>query len=449
MGFKDARHFLARTGYGPTMQEVLAYKKLSPKQRADRALKGIQTMPTKAVPQWALGTPLIVQRRAMKQQLMAMDPKDRQVKRKALRKMSKVRGLELAYWWYDEMIHTKSPLTERLVFFWHDHFTTSARKVKSPALLYRQNQLFRQNAAGNFKTLLHGIAKDPAMILYLDNQTNRKRKPNENFARELLELFTLGEGHYTERDIKEAARAFTGWMANPITSNFLFNHRRHDKGQKTFMGKTGNFNGEDILNILLKNPRLAEHITERLWIEFIGDKPVKKEVQRLAKIFRGADYEIKPLLRAMFTSKYFLSPANYGTQIKSPIELIVGSIRLFKVPINQPRKLIQAGQRLGQVPFMVPSVKGWPHGTDWITTDSLYLRQQLMYQIFRDEENLPEVNAKGYKALLGANQRGKKSMVKATRELLLPIDPVYELNTSGSYFELLQDIGLDPAFQLK
>lgn len=447
MTLEDARHFLARTGFGPTMAELKAYEKLKPAQRAQLALKGTQTKPTQAPPEWTKEEPFFVQQRKMRAELMAMKEADRQKKRQALRKIVKQRGLELAFWWYDEMIHTKSPLTERMVLFWHNHFTSSAQKVKSPGLMYKQNQLFRQHATGNFGTLLLAIAQDPAMIVYLDNQTNRKAKPNENFARELLELFTLGEGHYTERDIKEAARAFSGWHMDLHTGNFQFNRRQHDDGQKSFMGKTGKLGGEDVIARILEQPRLAEHIVERLWLEFISDTPIPAEVKRLAKLFRGASYELKPLLQAMWTSPAFLDPEQRGAQIKSPIELIVGTIRLFEVPLTNKRLIVQAGRTLGHTPFMPPSVKGWPRGTDWITSDTLATRQQLIHRVFRDEENLQILDTKGLAGLIGPHKPKQANKLSAT--LLLPIEPVYPIPEDVDAFELLRHLVLDPAYQLK
>jgi len=193
--------------------------------------------------------------------------------RRARQRQIRDQMIALRAWWYQEMIATDSPLTERMVLFWHGHFTSSIRKVRWPALLYRQNVVLRQHALGNFRDLLHAIARDPAMLIYLDGQTNRSSRPNENFARELLELFTLGLGHYTERDIKKAARAFSGWTVDWRTGTFAFNVRRHDGGVKEFMGRRGSFNGDDIIDILLEQPRTAEHITEKLWREFIGERP--------------------------------------------------------------------------------------------------------------------------------------------------------------------------------
>lgn len=197
-----------------------------------------------------------------------------QEEKQALREERKEEALELKEWWYREMMATPSPLTERMTLFWHNHFTSSLHKVKWPPFLYWQNLLFRKDALGSFRDLLFGTAKDPAMIRYLDTGSNHKDRPNENYARELFELFTLGEGHYTEQDIKQAARAFTGWHIDPQTGRFRFNPYQHDEGVKQVFGKTGNFSGDDILSLTLNSPHVAIYIVQKLWREFVSDEPV-------------------------------------------------------------------------------------------------------------------------------------------------------------------------------
>lgn len=436
-----ARHLLSRTGYSPTMRELESFAKLEPAARADKLLKSLQREPTLAQPSWAgLHNAVAMHKREAK-------ASGDQEKLKAIQREQKQRSLETVFWWYQEMIKTKSPMTERLVLFWHNHFTSSLQKVKYPQLMLKQNALFRRLAAGNFGALLLAICQDPAMILYLDNQTNRKAQPNENFARELLELFTLGEGHYAEADIKEAARAFTGWQVDRQTGLFTFNQRQHDKGLKLFLGERGHWGGEDIVRILLKQPRVAAHIVERLWLELIDEQPQPQEVERLAKLFRGADYELKPLLKAILTSPAFLDTSRYGAQIKSPVELIVGVIRLFEIPLTEPKLIVHAGRTLGQVPFYMPSVKGWPRFTEWITTDTLATRQQLIHRVFRDEENVPMLADGSLKRLLGAHK--PQEAIQRSIELMLPTEPVYPPAQDLAPFELIRHLALDPAFQLK
>ncbi len=287
-------------------------------------------------------------------------------------------GRELKNWWVEEMITTDQPLVERMTLFWHGHFTSSLMKVRYPPSLFRQNALFRREALGNYATLLKAVARDPAMLIYLDGTQSAARQPNENFARELLELFTLGEGQYSEADIKAAARAFTGWSVDRETGQFVEHVGKHDDGQKTFLGKAGRFGGDEIPTILLAQPRTAEMIVEKLWREFVSLKPDPAEVTRLAAAFRQGGYEIKPLMRALFLSAAFRDSANRGALIKSPVDLIVGTVHVLGLPVPEKTGLVRMLQGLGQVPFDPPNVKGWAGGESWISTYTLLLRQQFL-----------------------------------------------------------------------
>jgi uncharacterized protein (DUF1800 family) len=292
--------------------------------------------------------------------------------------MVRERARELRAWWVTELLATDQPLVEKMTLFWHNHFTSSVQKVRYVPSLYWQNLLFRSEALGNFATLLKAVARDPAMLIYLDGVRSVARQPNENFARELLELFTLGEGHYSEADIKSAARAFTGWSIDRETGRFQDNAQFHDDGEKTFLGQTGRLGGDDIIAILLRQPRTAETVVEKLWREFVSLKPDRAEVARLAAIFRSSGYEMKPVLRAMFLSPAFRDPANRAALIKSPIDLIVGSVHVLGLPVPEKGQLVRMMAGLGQSPFDPPNVKGWPGGESWITTNTLLLRQQFL-----------------------------------------------------------------------
>jgi uncharacterized protein (DUF1800 family) len=241
--------------------------------------------------------------------------------------------------------------------------------------------LLRRHALGNFATLLRQVARDPAMLLYLDGARSREGEPNENFARELLEFFTLGEGHYSEADIKAAARAFTGWTIDRKSGAFTVRPRWHDRGIKEFLGWRSAYDGDGILDILLNHPRTSEQVVEKLWRAFVSDSPERAEVRRLAALFRDSDYEIKPLLQALFTSPAFRAPEARGRLIKSPIDLLVGTARQFQIPLEKPDRLVHLSRRLGQDLFDPPNVKGWPGGTAWITTDSLLERQSLLARV--------------------------------------------------------------------
>jgi uncharacterized protein (DUF1800 family) len=309
--------------------------------------------------------------------------------------------------------------------FWHNHFTSSMDKVKVPQLLWEQNALFRKHATGNFATLLRAIVDDRAMLVYLDGARNQAKAPNENFARELIELFTLGTptGHgYSEHDVKEAARALTGTTVSLKTGEVQARFFRHDRGDKQFLGVKGDLDADDVIAILLKQPRTAENIVEKLWREFVSPEPDAREVKRLAKILVDNNYEMKPLLRALFLSSAFWDAKNRGALIKSPVELVIGSARALEL-VNDGGTNPSAEwcaftmRELGQDLFDPPNVKGWPGGERWITTLTLPQRERL------------------------AREAAGASKVKPDVALLLPL-PSTEAHS-------LEDIARDPAFQLK
>ncbi|MBR2815834.1 MAG: DUF1800 domain-containing protein [Reyranella sp.] len=376
MGFDEARHLLSRTSFGATPAEVHALETVDYAGAVDRLLGNIRRTAATPAPDWVTLGPAEVRRQqqmADAQRKEASDGKKLDIVRPV-----QEQGRELKNWWIEEMLATDQPLVERMVLFWHNHFTSSMLKVRYAPALFRQNALFRREALGNYATLLRDVARDPAMLIYLDGMRSVARQPNENFARELLELFTLGEGHYAEADIKAAARAFTGWSVNRETGQFVERPGQHDSGEKTFLGKTGRLGGEDIVTILLAQPRTAETIVEKLWLEFVSLKPDRAEVARLAGDFRRSGYEIKPLVRAILLSPAFRDPANRGALIKSPVDLIVGSVHVLGLPVPEKTGLLRMLQGLGQVPFDPPNVKGWAGGESWITTYTLLLRQQFL-----------------------------------------------------------------------
>src|SRR5215475_8028424 len=270
LSYDDARHLLNRTGFGATEADIRSYVGMMREDAARRLLDGTRTRASTPPPAWtsALG-PLRYPRGGEK----ATVEERRMFQQEQLRK-----GLELRGWWLEEMLVTPSPLTERMTLFWHNHFVSGQQKVRLAELMYRQNVTLRANALGNFWTLLYAMARDPAMVIYLDSAQNRKGTPNENFARELMELFTLGEGHYTEQDVKEAARAFTGWSLDRGTGDFMFRRLIHDYGYKTVLGRSGFLDGDDVLDILLARPETAEFITRKLWREFVSPDPDGAEI---------------------------------------------------------------------------------------------------------------------------------------------------------------------------
>jgi uncharacterized protein (DUF1800 family) len=275
-------------------------------------------------------------------------------------------------WWLKRMSQGPHPLQEKLTLFWHGHFTTSAKDEKAASLIWNQNELLRTNAAGNFRTFVRQISRDPAMLDYLNNEENRKAHPNENFARELMELFTLGIGNYTEPDIKNSARAFTGWGHDG--DDFIYRKFQHDDGIKYFMGHAGNFDGDDIIDIILSQAACPKFIGSELFSYFAYEQPDQSLVTALGSVLLENRFELRPLIRTILTSRAFYSPAAIGTQIKSPIQLVVGTTRLLEIPSPEGRRMMQPFQQMGQVPLMPPNVKGWPGGQLWINTSTLFVR---------------------------------------------------------------------------
>ena len=278
---------------------------------------------------------------------------------------------DLRRWWLYRMLNTRRPLEEKMTLFLHGHFATSDRKVRNTHAMYVQNMLMRKHALGNFHDLLLGISKDPAMIIWLDNQQNRKGKPNENFAREVMELFTVGIGNYSEVDIKEAARAFTGWQTKP--DGFFFNKGQHDFAQKTVLGVTGNLDGDEVISILVRRPETSKLLAHKLITFFAYENPDKSFVERVAARFREDRFSLASMLREIFEDRTFQSDRAYHAKIKSPAELVVGSIKTLQIE-NLDNDLPQQMGAMGQDLFHPPSVKGWDGGEAWISSDTLMER---------------------------------------------------------------------------
>jgi len=360
--------------------------------------------------------------------------------RKAFRKKKHESHIALKKYWMEQMLKTDDPFLEKMVLFWHNHFTSSLKKVGQASLLCQQNQLFRAYAFGNFADLLHAIVEDPAMLIYLDNRGNRKGHPNENLARELLELFTLGEGNYSEDDIKALARALTGYSIDK-NFHFLFRKRIHDHGQKVFLGKAGDFSAHDIIDIILEQKTTSLFIVKKLWHAFIDDAPNTEEVERLAEIFRENHYELKPLMQALLTSAYFTDPGRRGTMTKSPVELIVGTLRSFDYVNFDSRAAIQFSRRLGQDLFDPPNVKGWSGGKNWISTNTLLIRKGLLNRLTRGDA------MKDLKYDLFIPLKEGESREERTAEILLPVKVF--LTPAPKFNQTLRTVLQHPLYQLK
>lgn len=286
----------------------------------------------------------------------------------------RVRLDEAQRWWLVRMRYSSRPLVEKMTLFWHGHFATGVSKVgfRNLDLMRQQNDLFRSQGLGNFRDLVLAVSKDPAMLIWLDGRLNHKNAPNENYGRELMELFTLGIGNYSEDDVKAAARAFTGWSLDK-ERQYLFNAKDHDDSQKTYLGQTGTFNGDDVVNILSAHPATAKFLVTKLARFFVSDPPDPKLVSALASTYLSSHYDIRSVLRALFKSDAFSSEAAYHALIKSPAEFVAGTLRSLNVATNGTGlPAVMAG--LGQQLFNPPNVAGWPGGAAWIATNTMLTR---------------------------------------------------------------------------
>lgn len=367
----DTAHLLGRTGFGLSSAHWADYENFNREQAVDFLISQQRSASTTPEPEF-VGTD--VYQRMFSGELSKAE-------KQALKKASvRKHRSQLVRWWWAEMLATKSTLNERMVLFWHGHFTSDVRKTHVP-FIYQQNLTFRKHGLGDFKVLLQEVIEGPAMQLFLDNNKNRKGKPNENLGRELLELFTLGLGHYSETDVREVARALTGWKVNKDRTTMLFRKKHHDSKSKTILQHTGTWALQDVLNILLESPRTAQFITEKLWREFVSASPDKREVKRIAEKFRSSGYSIEVLVKALLKSDAFWASENRSALVKSPVELAVGTMRDYAIPHNRLNPIIKRVGGSGQTLFFPPDVKGWRGHTDWLSTDKIVQRQAMLQKM--------------------------------------------------------------------
>jgi uncharacterized protein (DUF1800 family) len=446
----DARHLLSRTGFMPSPAELKPWVGLSAQAAVDKllaaALSAKPLNPAPAFTREALRTPY---------GRLADDEA-----RKAARQQSRADTNALAAWWLQEMRDTPAPLAERMVLFWHNHFATSEQKVQQPQGMYFQHQLFRQHALGSFRELLHGVTRDPAMLIYLDGAANRAQAPNENFAREVMELFTLGEGRYGERDIKEAARAFSGWSVDRETWQARLRPKQHDGGEKTLFGRSARFDTGGALDAMLEQPAAARFITAKLWRELVSPAPDAARVERIAERFRASGWRIEVVVRELLLSDAFWADGSRAALIKSPVELAVGTLRQFDIQLDNTLPLVALTSRLGQMLFLPPNVKGWPGYTDWINSTSLLNRKRFTERLFRalDMNSMGGMrgvemrfDAEAWLKPLGAWPDREPDAAAQARivEAVMAAPPVNPVPAGTVGLQYLRALSLDPAFQLK
>ena len=381
LGDRGAAHLLRRAGFGGTPDEVRRYAGM----RAGDAVASLLALtPADGVapppqPSDAGG---------------AMQMTTRQERFRARREA--IAALQL--WWLDRMLASPSPLQEKMTLYFHGHFTSRATPM-FPSITYEQNALFRRNALGNLRELTRAVSKGAAMLLYLNGAQNVAAHPNENYARELMELFTLGIGNYTESDVRESARAWTGWRVNRRANAVSFDPALHDAGRKTFLGRTGALTGDDVVDIIFAQPQCARFFAASLLNWFVYNDPEPELVDRVASLLHRNDYELAPVVAAILTSNVFYSERSYRALVKSPVEFVVGSYKALGLPTIDDGALpalAQMGQRL----FYPPSVAGWPGGENWLTSGTMIARQNFLTR------------------LLGSQALGESSWLRA-----LPVAP--------------------------
>ena len=365
-----AAHLLNRAGFGGTPGEITRLAGMRFEAAVDELLNYEQTAEV-AFPDVDFSALRDLYAAALRLRRERADQRTLRELANQINRLNRLKFQELRANWIGRMIQTKRPLLEKMVLFWHGFLVSGFPETRVSEHMAMQLDLFRRMAAGNFKELILAISRDPAMLSYLDNNSNRKGRPNENYARELLELFTMGIGNYTEQDIKEAARAFTGWTF--AGNDFVFLRNQHDDAPKTFLGRTGNWDGTDIINIVFEQTATARFLPRRLWEFFAYLGPEESLVEELAGAFKRSNWEIKPLLRAIFQAEAFYSERGLRAQIKSPAQLVVGAARLTASEIPE-LGLARAMDLMGQVLLYPPNVGGWPKGPGWVNTATMLVR---------------------------------------------------------------------------
>ena len=369
-----AAHLLNRAGFGGTPEEIHLLESKGMAKAVESLLAADDDEDLFPLPDLTLPK----ERFAYQQRLKSASTEDeRQAIKKEFQNAERLDMLNLRLWWLYRMRYTSAPLREKATLFWHGHFATSNQKVNDPYLMLQQNETIRRYALGKFPDLLKAMSRDPAMIRWLDLGSSRKDHPNENFAREVMELFSLGEGHYTEKDIQESARAFTGYRINQETGDFRMVLRDFDPTPKTFLGTTGPLTGDEIIDIIVAQPQCARFIGKKLWVFFVAENPSEDLVQQVADLLIRNGYDICATLGEIFRSAPFYATKVINHQIKSPVQWIMQTTKMLEIPLPDARVLENSLAALGQVVFAPPNVKGWDGGRAWISASSLLYRYNL------------------------------------------------------------------------
>jgi len=429
-----AAHLLNRAGFGGTPADVKRLAGLGLAGAVDFLVDYEKIPDPTPNPEWAKPEPDQMQHRYEVSRTGTPEEK-RQLQQK-MQQLQRQRVMELRGWWLQRMAKGPRPLQEKMALFWHGHFATSVEKVRDAYYLWRQNDIFRRQGTGNWELLLLEVGKDPAMLVWLDQAQSRREHPNENFAREVMELFALGEGHYTERDITEAARALTGWSLDRQQQSYVYRPFLHDNGEKTIFGHTGNYDGDDFIGLLIAQPQAAKFITAKIWNYFAGEPPSPELNEALAADFRAHGNHFKPFLQTLFRSGEFYAPEIVRNQVKSPVQWLVGSVRMLESDLPPP--LVSWGllRQLGQDLFAPPNVKGWDGGVTWITTNTLLTRYNDAQSLV--EGTLPPLTANDFGGQ-GAG-KGQKAMEMMERYYGASGDPARMMG-NGQMTQVRRRIG--------
>ena len=412
------QHLLWRAGFGPAVEQLGDLGQFSPGEFYKALVKASSKKPgyINVADNYLEGLMMGIDQVGRVQQ-KDLTPEEK----KKMRQKNREGVRNLNIYWLNEMVNSSAQLREKMAFFWHGHFACRNLNV-----FYQQGLLdvIRRNALGDFGTLLKEVSRSAAMLFFLNNQQNRKGHPNENFAREVMELFTLGRGNYTENDVKEAARAFTGWAAT-AKGEFIFRKGQHDSGEKTVLGQTGNLEGEDVLDILLEQKQTAKFITQKIYQFFVNDQPDRQKIEWLADRFYKSKYDIAGLMENIFTSDWFYEEKNIGTKIKSPVELLAGMQRMLPMKLANEEALIVLQRLLGQMLFYPPNVAGWPGGKTWIDSSTLMLRMRIP-QLINDKDEMNMTPKDDDDQMMGNKNEAvtskSKTGVKGTKAIHASVD---------------------------
>lgn len=369
-----AAHLLDRAGFGGTPADIDSLVLMGPGKAVDSFIHADDDGDLFPKPQMLMPAERLVYKQREK---AATTEEQRREIRKELGKEEYTSMLNLRLWWLNRMRYTAAPLQEKATLFWHGHFATSNAKVNDSYMMWQQNETLRRYALGKFPDMLKAMSRDPAMIRWLDLGQSRKDHPNENFAREVMELFSLGEGHYTEKDIQESAKAFTGYRIDYQTGYFRFQEKDFDPGTKTFFDRSGPFAGDDIIDAIVAQPQCARFIGKKLWVFFVSENPPEETITGIAELLLSNGYDIGATLATIFSSAAFYSPHAVHHQIKSPVQWIMQTTKMLEIPLPDARVLENSLAALGQVVFAPPNVKGWDGGRAWISASSLLYRYNM------------------------------------------------------------------------